>query len=62
MTPHVIGTPETVIEKLTELFEVSGTDGLMLIFPDYMKDIPIFGEKVLPVLRERFPGKVPVHA
>jgi pyrimidine oxygenase len=62
MTPHVIGTPDTVIEKLTELFEVSGTDGLMLIFPDYMKDIPIFGEKVLPVLRERFPGRVPVHA
>lgn len=62
MTPHVIGTPDTVIEKLTEIFEVSGTDGLMLIFPDYIKDLPIFGEKVLPVLRERFSGKVPANA
>lgn len=63
MAPHVEGTPDTVIERLTEIFEVSGTDGLMLIFPDYIKGIPIFGEKVLPVLRERFPGRVkaPAH-
>ncbi|AKH41130.1 pyrimidine oxygenase [Altererythrobacter atlanticus] len=61
MTPHVIGSPETVTEKLTELFEVSGTDGLMLIFPDYIKDIPIFAETVLPALRESFPGKAPVN-
>lgn len=58
MAPHVLGTPETVIDKLTEIFEISGTDGLMLIFPDYVGSIPIFGKEVLPVLRERFPGKV----
>ena len=63
MTPHVLGTPATVIERLTEIFEVSGTDGLMLIFPDYLKGIPMFGQEVLPALRERFPSrvKVPVH-
>ncbi|MGK6320319.1 LLM class flavin-dependent oxidoreductase [Sphingomonas sp. DT-204] len=63
MTPHVLGTPATVIDRLTEIFEVSGTDGLMLIFPDYLKGIPVFGKEVLPALRERFPGrvKVPVH-
>jgi pyrimidine oxygenase len=63
MTPHVLGTPETVIDQLTEIFEVSGTDGLMLIFPDYLKALPIFGSEVLPVIRERFPAaiKVPVH-
>lgn len=63
MTPHVLGTPSTVIERLTEILEVSGTDGLMLIFPDYLSGIPIFGQEVLPALRERFPGKikVPVH-
>lgn len=62
MTPYAAGTPDTVIDYLTDLFNVSGTDGLMLIFPDYIKGIPIFGEKVLPVLRERFPGRVPVAA
>ena len=63
MTPHVLGTPKTVIDRLTEIFEVSNTDGLMLIFPDYLTGIPLFGEEVLPVLRERFPGKIaaPAH-
>ncbi|PZU57623.1 MAG: LLM class flavin-dependent oxidoreductase [Sphingobium sp.] len=58
MAPAVLGTPATVIDRLSELFEVSGTDGLMLIFPDYLKSIPVFGRDVLPVLRERFPGRV----
>ena len=58
MTPHVLGTPETVIERLTEIFEKTSLDGLMLIFPDYIASLPIFGEKVLPVLRARFPARV----
>jgi pyrimidine oxygenase len=63
MTPVVLGTPATVVEQLTEMLEVSQTDGLMLIFPDYLKGIPIFGKEVLPALRERFPTRVlaPVH-
>lgn len=62
MAPHVLGTPATVVEQLTELFEVSKTDGLMLIFPDYLTGIPTFGNEVLPALRERFPGRVEVTA
>lgn len=58
MTPHVLGTPGTVLEQLGDLLEQSGVDGLMLIFPDYLKGIPIFGNEVLPALRERFPGRV----
>lgn len=58
MTAAVLGTPASVIEQLTELFETAQTDGLMLIFPDYLKGIPLFGNEVLPALRERFPGKV----
>ncbi|KPL66861.1 luciferase [Erythrobacter sp. SG61-1L] len=63
MAPHVAGSPETVLQYLTDLFEISGSDGLMLIFDDYLKGIPTFGEKVLPALRERFPAgeKVTVH-
>lgn len=64
MTPHIAGSPETVTEKLTEMFTVSGIDGMMLIFPDYHAGIPIFGAEVLPVLRARFPFrlKTPAHA
>jgi pyrimidine oxygenase len=63
-TPHVLGTPETVIERLSEIFEKTSLDGLMLIFPDYLASLPIFGEKVLPALRERFPAGLPetLHA
>lgn len=60
MSAHIAGSPKTVIDRLTEIFEVSGTDGLMLIFPNYLTGIPRFGEEVLPALRERFPGKVKV--
>ncbi|MFT3964555.1 MAG: LLM class flavin-dependent oxidoreductase [Sphingobium sp.] len=58
MAANVLGSPDTVVEQLTELFAVSETDGLMLIFPDYLTGIPIFGQEVLPALRERFPGRV----
>ncbi|WP_198350860.1 LLM class flavin-dependent oxidoreductase [Flavisphingomonas formosensis] len=62
-TPHVLGTPKTVIERLSDLLEESQIDGLMLIFPDYIKSLPIFGAEVLPALRERFPSvvKEPAH-
>jgi pyrimidine oxygenase len=58
MTPHVLGTPETVTERLSEIFEKTSLDGLMLIFPDYLAALPLFGEKVLPVLRARFPARM----
>jgi len=60
MTPHVLGTPATVIEQVGDLIEESGIDGLMLIFPDYIASLPIFGAEVLPALRERFPAGQPV--
>jgi pyrimidine oxygenase len=58
MTPYVLGTPETVIERLSEIFEKTSLDGLMLIFPDYLSALPVFGQSVLPVLRERFPARM----
>ncbi len=56
MTPHVMGTPATVVEQIGDLLAESGIDGLMLIFPDYLVSLPIFGAEVLPALRERFPS------
>jgi hypothetical protein len=31
----------------------------MLIFPDYLKGIPLFAEQVMPKIRARFPEKWP---
>jgi pyrimidine oxygenase len=62
MSAHVLGTPSAVAEQIGELLEISKTDGLMLIFPDYHRDIPIFGRDVLPMMRERFPSKIEIAA
>ncbi|WP_334183288.1 LLM class flavin-dependent oxidoreductase [Novosphingobium sp.] len=58
MSAQIVGSAKSVTEQLGELLEVSGTDGLMLIFDDYLKALPVFGAEILPVLRERFPGRV----
>ncbi|MDQ1131307.1 LLM class flavin-dependent oxidoreductase [Microbacterium sp. SORGH_AS_0888] len=50
-TPYVTGSPATVVERIRELVTGAELDGLMLIFPDYLEDMPLFGETVLPALR-----------
>ncbi len=60
MSAQIVGSAKSVTEQLGDLLEVSGTDGLMLIFDDYLKALPVFGAEILPVLRERFPGRVAV--
>ncbi|GAB3601362.1 LLM class flavin-dependent oxidoreductase [Microbacterium tumbae] len=50
-TPYVTGTADTVAERILAVLETAELDGLMLIFPDYLEDMPAFGEGVLPVLR-----------
>ena len=62
IAPYFAGSPATVADYLVDLFEISGVNGQMLIFDDYLTGIPTFGEKVLPVLRKRFPAKAPVAA
>ncbi|CAN5432249.1 LLM class flavin-dependent oxidoreductase [soil metagenome] len=58
MAEHVKGSPETITEKIIALLETADLDGLMLIFPDYLKGMPIFAEQILPKVRARFPAKV----
>jgi pyrimidine oxygenase len=62
-TPHLMGTARGVTERLCDMLEESQIDGLMLIFPDYLAGMPIFGAEVLPALRERFPSvrREPAH-
>jgi pyrimidine oxygenase len=50
-TPYVAGTAETLIEHITYIVHEAELDGLMLIFPEYDKDMLLFGETVLPALR-----------
>ncbi len=50
-TPYVAGTAQTLIEHITYIVGEAELDGLMLIFPEYDKDMLLFGETVLPALR-----------
>ena len=58
MTPRLVGSPQSVTAQALELLDKAELDGLMLIFPDYIQDLPIFGEHVLPAIRARFPSAV----
>lgn len=50
-TPYVVGAPATVAERILNVLEGAELDGVMLIFPDYLRDLPVFGAEVLPLLR-----------
>jgi pyrimidine oxygenase len=56
-TERVIGSPETVAARLEEIVEVTGIDGLMLIFPNFRDDLDAFGQEAMPLL-----GRSPVNA
>jgi pyrimidine oxygenase len=48
---YVAGSPQTVAAEIRRLVNAARLDGLMLIFPDYLTDLPEFGRTVLPLLR-----------
>ncbi len=54
MTPRIIGSAETVEADLARLMIEAELDGVLLIFPDYMNDMAVFGREMLPRLRARF--------
>jgi pyrimidine oxygenase len=54
MTETVIGSPATCGEKIEAFIVDSELDGLMMIFPDYVAGLTMFGEAILPGLRRRF--------
>jgi pyrimidine oxygenase len=55
MSARIIGSVETVTRRLIEMMEQCQLDGMMLIFPDYLKSMPIFAREIMPQLRKRFP-------
>ena len=54
MTHTVAGTPATCLEKIKEQIEGCELDGIMTIYPDYVKGLTIFGREVLPGLKAYF--------
>ncbi len=53
MTQTAVGSPATCAEKVWEFLDYCELDGLMLIFPDYVQGLAMFGADILPGLRER---------
>lgn len=55
LAPRIIGSAQTIAARMIEMLDVCKIDGMMLIFPDYIKGVPLFAEKILPQIRARFP-------
>jgi pyrimidine oxygenase len=51
MTQTVVGSPATCCEKTAAFLDYCELDGLMLIFPDYVEGLSMFGAEILPRLR-----------
>jgi pyrimidine oxygenase len=57
MSARIIGSADTVARRLIEMIDYCQLDGIMLIFPDYLKSMPIFAREIMPRLRARFPER-----
>jgi pyrimidine oxygenase len=55
MSARVIGSAATVAARMIELMETCSLDGIMLIFPDYLKSMPVFASEIMPRIRAHFP-------
>jgi pyrimidine oxygenase len=57
MSAKIIGSPETVTNRLIEMIDRCDLDGIMLIFPEYLQSMPIFAREIMPQIRSRFPER-----
>jgi pyrimidine oxygenase len=51
MTQTMVGSPATCGEKVEHYMDYCELDGLMLIFPDYVEGLKMFGAEILPTLQ-----------
>jgi pyrimidine oxygenase len=51
MTQTVVGSPATCRDRIEDFLDYCELDGLMLIFPDYVEGLEMFGADILPDLR-----------
>jgi pyrimidine oxygenase len=61
MSARIIGSAETVSDRVIAMLEQCHLDGMMLIFPDYLKSMKLFAQAIMPKLRARFPAGI-AHA
>ncbi|MGH1559231.1 LLM class flavin-dependent oxidoreductase [Caulobacter segnis] len=54
MTETIVGSPATCREQVEAFMTECELDGLMLIFPDYVEGLAMFGGEILPALRSVF--------
>ncbi len=54
MTQTVVGSPASCREQIEAFVTACELDGLMLIFPDYVEGLSMFGAEILPGLRAVF--------
>jgi len=50
MTQTMVGSPATCAEKVEHFTQYCELDGLMMIFPDYVEGLKMFGAEILPRL------------
>jgi pyrimidine oxygenase len=51
MTQTAVGSPASCGEQVEAFLDYCELDGLMLIFPDYVEGLKMFGQEILPKLR-----------
>jgi pyrimidine oxygenase len=51
MTQTAVGSPKSCAHQIEEFLTHAELDGLMLIFPDYVEGLKMFGADILPGLR-----------
>lgn len=52
--PVIHGSYENVAEQIATMQRDTGVAGVLMTFVDYVPDIKVFGEKVLPLVREKY--------
>jgi pyrimidine oxygenase len=57
MSARIIGSCETVARRIIDMIDRCALDGMMLIFPDYVKSMPVFGAEIMPRIRSAFPAQ-----
>jgi pyrimidine oxygenase len=48
-----MGSADTIAAKIVEVQEQTPLDGMLFTFPDFVKGMTFFGDKVMPRLRDR---------
>ena len=47
----LVGTPEQVVDRFIDI-EKAGVEGMALVWHDYDQELPYFGERVLPLMKQ----------